>query len=359
MRVMVVDDSVVFRSQLKNCLDGQFGINVVGSAAHGRIALEKLSQIDSDLITLDLEMPEMNGFEFLSEMRRRGFTQKVIVFASPTKEGAAQVLEALAAGASDFVAKPQGTSSLDEALDSIRRDLLPKVLQFKKRQESSSIVEAPSVACDKLNEDSSTPKITDVFLETLRPKAIVIASSTGGPGALETIFSSLQVSCSRLPIFIAQHMPAHFTEALARRLESISGISAGEGKNGELVQPNRIYVAPGDFHMTLSRTPDGERIAIKIDQNPKRNGVRPAADYLFETAAREYGQYIAAFVLTGMGEDGKQGAVRVKRGKGAVIIQDRLSSIVWGMPGAVHESGAFDLEGDLTTCANLMKRMIS
>lgn len=356
MRVMIVDDSVVFRSQLKNCLEGQEGITVVGAAANGKIALERIEQAACDLITLDLEMPEMNGLEFLAEKKRRNLPQKVIVFAAPNKEGGAQVLAALAAGADDFIAKPASATSLDEALEGIRRELLPKILQFKRRQDLYKSSEpAPSAAAKEVPLPIRSAAFPQIILETFKARIVVIASSTGGPTALEKLFTMMKGHKVNVPILIAQHMPPNFTESLAKRLEAICGLPAAEGKAGELILPGRIYVAPGDYHMSIGRLPETQKPIIKIDQGPKRNSVRPAADFLFETAAREYGATTAGFVLTGMGEDGKDGAISIKKASGAVMIQDRHTSVVWGMPGAVHDVGAFDREGDLESCGKILQ----
>lgn len=359
MRVLIVDDSVVFRSQLRACLEDQVGISVVAAAANGKIALSRMEQEACDLIILDLEMPEMNGLEFLHEFRKRNFTQRVIIFAAPTIKGGAQVLEALNAGASDFVAKPQNVTSLDEALGAIRRELLPKILQFKSNVPNPHGAPAiPAASFGSKPAAASKSTFAPVLLEHFKPKIIVIGSSTGGPLALEHIFTPLAGLQIKVPILIAQHMPPHFTEALARRLGNLTGIAAAEGKAGETLEPGRIYIAPGDFHMSVKRSPKpSEEFVICLDQRPKRNNVRPAVDFLFESVAMEFGQRCAAFVLTGMGEDGKDGAIAIKETKGAVIIQDRYSSVVWGMPGSVFQAQAFDAEADLGECARLLKIM--
>lgn len=364
MRVMVVDDSVVFRSQLKNCLDGVEGIQVVATAANGKIALDRLEKDACDLIILDLEMPEMNGLQFLAELRIRNFRQRVIVFAASTSEGAGQVLDALNAGAVDFIAKPTGVSSLDEALGGIRRDLLPKIIQFKKRHFTGGIEQKPakgSQDADRASLATTRPQgaYASLLLETFKPRVVVIGSSTGGPNALEILFSSLKGRSVCVPILVTQHMPPLFTEALAKRLGIVSGLEAGEAKHGEEVLAGKIYVAPGDFHMSIQRLPGSGKPVIKIDQEPKRNSVRPAVDFLFESAAREYASGCAGFILTGMGEDGKDGSIAIKKAAGAIMIQDRQSSVVWGMPGSVHGVGAFDSEGSIEECARIFKQMVS
>ncbi len=364
MRVMVVDDSIVFRSQLKNCLEGAEGILVTATAANGKIALDRLEKEACDLIILDLEMPEMNGMQFLAELRKRNFPQRVIVFAASTKEGASQVLEALNAGAVDFITKPTVAISLDEALEGIKRDLLPKIIQFKKRFHNESDVLRPmrdtvkETHSSKVKAESRRP-YPPILLETFKPRVVVVASSTGGPTALERLFSSLNGRTIHVPILVAQHMPPNFTEALAKRLGVVSGLEAGEGKPGEAVLPGRIYVAPGDFHMSIYRTPDSGKPLIKLDQAHKRNSVRPAADFLLESAAREYTSGCACFVLTGMGEDGKDGAIAVKKVSGAVMIQDQESSVVWGMPGSVHAVGAYDDVGSIDECGRILRQMVS
>jgi len=361
---MVVDDSVVFRSQLKNCLDGEQGITVVATAANGKIALDRLEREPCDLIILDLEMPEMNGLEFLEEFRRRKMPQRVIIFAAPTKEGASQVLASLHAGASDFIAKPTSAVSLQDALEGIKRDLLPKIQQFKIRHQSA--LEAgngglSSLAHQPLRDKNPelAPPYKSVLLETFKPQVVVIGSSTGGPMALEKLFSALKGRTTLVPILVAQHMPPYFTEALAKRLETVSGIPSAEGKAGEPILAGRIYVAPGDYHMSIQRLPQGPRPVIKIDQSAKRNSVRPAVDFLFESAAKEYVGSCAGFVLTGMGEDGKDGSMAVKRSSGAIMIQDKESSIVWGMPGSVHGVGAFDREGNIDECSRVLVYMVT
>lgn len=362
MRVMVVDDSVVFRSQIKASLEGVEGIEVVAVAANGKIALERLEKNECDLIILDLEMPEMNGLETLAELKRRRLPQRVIVFAAPTQEGTRQVFEAFHAGAVDFIAKPNSTGSLEEALEGIKKELVPKILQFAKRRHAKSTEVPPLQAThEPVRPDvasSSVSPYIKITLEAFKPRVIVIGSSTGGPTALEAVFSMFKSAGPvTVPILVAQHMPPNFTECLARRLEVVSGIPAGEGRPGELVKPGRIYVAPGDYHMSVQRTPEGTTSIIKIDQGPKRNSVRPAVDNLFESVAKAYGGTTAAFVFTGMGDDGAAGAKAIKQASGGVMIQNRESSVVWGMPGAVFATGAYDAVGDLTECSRILVQM--
>ena len=270
MRVMIVDDSIVFRSQIKAALEGVAGLTVMGSASNGKIALDFIELNPCDLLILDLEMPVLNGLETLAELKRRNLPQKVIVFAAPTQDGARQVFDAFNLGAVDFIAKPASPKSLEEALIGIKRDLIPKILQFVKLQSPRALaapLQQKKVNLDHLPLSSATKDFyVKVNLEQFKPRIIAIGCSTGGPLALETIFSTLKDRALTLPILIVQHMPPHFTECLAKRLESLSGIPAAEGRDGEPIQSGRIYIAPGDYHMSVRRKPDGTEVIIKLDQ---------------------------------------------------------------------------------------------
>ncbi len=371
MRILIVDDSVVFRSQIKSALEGINDIVVVASAANGKIAMERLEQNSIDVIILDLEMPVMDGLSMLEEMKKKSFNQRVIVFAAPTGTGIDLALTALRAGASDFIAKPNSSGSLEEAFEGIQKELIPKILQFKSKIEQNLIyipkgLQAPESIAPPVNAPNQTPQQVIVYdkklknkdFSQIKPKVIGIGASTGGPSALEKIFEKIKEFPLRIPIFITQHMPPKFTEALANRIQMISGHPTLEAKHGEAALSGHVYVAPGDFHMSVERSTDGQRVIICLDQNPKRNSVRPAVDTLFESLAKVYGNGCTAFVLTGMGEDGMVGAKAIKEVSGNIIIQDPESATVWGMPGAVHASGAYDSMGNLDECSDYLRQMI-
>jgi two-component system chemotaxis response regulator CheB len=245
MRVLVVDDSVVFRSQIKGALEGIEGVEVVGSANNGKIAIQKLQQVPVDLITLDLEMPEMGGLETIKEIKRLKFPLKIIVFSSHSTRGSEMTLEALRLGAEDFVAKPQGDDlTFANAQEKIREELLPKIMQFagvKVLRQNSPINITPLKS-----------NFSKLDLHTFRPQVILIGSSTGGPPALEIVLKNLPKDY-RLPILIAQHMPPIFTVSLARRLKETSGLESQEAIDNSELKPGHIYVAPGDFHLVLKK----------------------------------------------------------------------------------------------------------
>lgn len=361
IRTLIVDDSFVFRSQIRHACETIDAVELVGTASNGRDALKKISETHVDLMTLDLEMPEMNGIETLKEMRRLQLPTKVIVFSSFSKSGAEITLEALSLGASDFVLKPhalteEGAGIPEQPSDRIKKILMPTIL--------SLFPQNPDTNLDK--NQTSHPIIDERILPALRPYAIlnkqsfqptlvVIGCSTGGPRALDQIFSHLKgpIHC---PLFIVQHMPPTFTASLAERLGKLSGIESAEAQHGETLKSNRIYVAPGAYHSRLVES--GGKIEIRLDQGPLINSIRPAVDPLFSSAAQIFKNKCLGIVLTGMGQDGKDGAIAIKSFGGAVAIQNKESCVVFGMPGAVHQSGAYDWIENLEQISQLLRSKI-
>lgn len=334
LRILIADDSVVYRTQIKAALAHLQEVEIVGTGSNGRLALERLSVTPADLIILDLEMPEMDGIATLKEMARLGVKSKVIVFSSLSKRGAEITMEALRLGATDFITKPDGAmADLGDPKEKIRSLLEPRIRAICPEYFSSD--RKPATLPSTSNKGSYPVVNWDIF----SPKLVVIGSSTGGPTVLETIFSSLKgpYNC---PIVVTQHMPPLFTATLAERLAKSSGIKAKEAQDGEVLQKNTIYLAPGNFHLRLEG--DRSRTIARLDQGEHINFVRPAVDPLFETASAIFRENCLAVVLTGMGSDGRSGAEAVKRNGGIVIIQEEKSCVVFGMPGAVHAVGAFD-----------------
>jgi two-component system chemotaxis response regulator CheB len=352
MRVLIIDDSVVYRSKIRAALTGIDWLEVVGVASNGKIALEMMGQKAVDLITLDMEMPTMDGLQTLRELRSKDKKTKVIVFSSCTIRGSESTLEALASGADDFVTKPDaGVSSSLSPEEIIKRELLPKIKQFYKGDEHTALEEVKPNA--EPRQPTSNPQFTRKDLDTFVPDAIVIASSTGGPSAHDQLFSGMNGSL-RCPILIVQHMPPVFTTSFAKRISENSGLPCKEAVRGEEVK-NEIYVAPGDFHLTVRE--ENGKIVTMLDKLPQQNSVRPAADCLFESASKVYGQKCMGIILTGMGEDGLQGAKAVKSKMGGIMIQNEASCVVFGMPGAVFAAGSYDGVGSLEEIRKRVKRM--
>lgn len=326
-----MDDSVLFRSQIQLAIKDSAEIEIVGSASNGRIAIDKMLTQEIDLCVLDCEMPVLDGIETLKEMKSRGIKTKAIMFSSQSKSGAEKALDAMKIYAYDFIPKPVPDSSHLSPADKIREALLPKILSLFQTLESKPLV-------------TPRPTMPAHFIwEVFKPEVLVIASSTGGPNALVDFFGHLKDPVP-FPILITQHMPPVFTASLAQRIGSVCGKVSQEATHGEILKPNQIYMAPGDFHMKLG----GTKLTptILLDQSAQRNFVRPCADFLFESAAKIYSRHTLGLVFTGMGRDGADGAAAIKAAGGGVMIQNQESCVVFGMPGAVFEAGHFDHQGD-------------
>ncbi len=319
--VMVVDDSAVFRGFWSKIVSSAPDMEVVTTAIDGRDALTALSTRTVDIILLDVEMGEMDGLTALPLLLQKSPSTRIIMASALTTEGSKVTVKALLQGASDFIAKP---SSLGErsAVDDVGAELLRKIRALKKVQPA-----------DKSGLSQSLKK--DSYVRTM-PEAIMVGSSTGGPNALVTLLGGLGTSIEQ-PILIVQHMPAYFISALAERLTKEGGRPCIEARPGMAVLPGRTYIAPGDFHMRVSRRVGG--VCLDLDQSPPENYCRPAVDPLFRSAAEVYGHSTFGIVLTGMGEDGKIGSEFLTRAGALVYVQDEASSVVWGMPGAVARAG--------------------
>jgi two-component system chemotaxis response regulator CheB len=329
LRALIVDDSVVIRRLVTHALSEDPSIEVVGSAPDGAIALARIPQLNPHVITLDIEMPRMDGLATLREIRKQFPNLIVIMFSTLTERGAAVTMEALALGAHDYCAKASNTGSLDRSLESLRAELIPKIKQFF-TFEKSAVEPIPVTAKIPIPQPKG-PRPP--------PQVVVIGVSTGGPTALASIIPHFRADFP-LPVLIVQHMPPMFTRLLAERLQAHSPLCIREASQGTRIEKGHILIAPGNFHMRVSR--NSRDASVTLDQAPAENSCRPAADVLFRSAAEAYGGATIGVVLTGMGKDGFHGCEALK-GKGAyVIAQDEASSVVWGMPGFVSKAGLAD-----------------
>jgi two-component system, chemotaxis family, protein-glutamate methylesterase/glutaminase len=333
IRVLIVDDSVVMRRLIAGALAGETGIEVAGTAANGSIALQKIPQLNPDIVTLDIEMPEMDGLETLRRIRASYPGLRVVMCSNFTDRGAAITLEALASGANDYVTKRSDSGSMADGMGLLRRDLVAKIRQF-----------FPAVPTGKMDRDRAgigTPRADPYLRNPSRAERQIVAIgvSTGGPSALAELVSSLPPDFP-LPVLIVQHMPPLFTKLLAGRLDANSRLRVHEAADGCPIERGHIYIAPGDYHMIATKGTAG--MQIKLHQGAPENSCRPAVDALFRSLADAYGAGAIAVVLTGMGQDGLRG-VRALKEKGAfVLAQDEASSVVWGMPGFVAKAGLAD-----------------
>ncbi|GAB7191761.1 chemotaxis response regulator protein-glutamate methylesterase [Kineococcus sp. NUM-3379] len=338
IRVLVVDDSVVVRRLITDVLAGDPDLEVVGTAGNGQIALEKLAQLKPDVITLDIEMPVMDGLQTVREIRRVDRRVPVIMFSTLTERGASATLEALSTGANDYVTKPANVGSVAESMESVRSQLVPKIKALVPRFAEARPAFRPLPAPAAPAGAPAAPRARPAG-GTGRPRALIIGSSTGGPEALTAVIPRLPANLP-VPVLITQHMPPVFTKLYAQRLDKVSALTVVEAVDGQPVVPGTVYIAPGDFHMEVVRS--GAGAVVRLQQGPPENFCRPAVDVMFRSALALYGGDLLAVVLTGMGSDGRIGCKGVTAAGGQVVVQDEATSVVWGMPGAVAREGVAD-----------------
>lgn len=353
IRVMVVDDSVVIRGLVGRWIDEDPNLAVVASHRNGRLAVEDVTRSNPDVVILDIEMPEMDGLTALPLLLEKKRNLVVVVASTLTRRNAEISLKALSLGAADYVPKPENNSQVTTSVD-FRRELVEKVLSLGQRARSRGAVRtAPSglsisgrnPALGRPADASARPEpsrgrsssFTIRSYSSVRPRILAIGSSTGGPQALNTLFGEIGSAIGQVPVVITQHMPPTFTAILAEHLAKSAGRPAAEGKDGEVLKPGRIYVAPGGKHMVLAK--QGGEVVVKLNDNPPVNFCKPAVDPLFKSVVETFGNATLAVVLTGMGADGADGVTEIGKVGGSVIAQDEETSVVWGMPGAAAHTG--------------------
>jgi len=321
-RVLVVDDSALMRKVIPQMFQADDSIEVVGTAMDGTFCLKKIEELKPHVVTLDLEMPGMNGIDTLKEIMRRQ-PVPVIVFSSHSTEGASVTLKALGLGAFDFVTKPRdATAHMAETA----RELIAKV----KAAADSKLM--PRM----LPGTQPRPEKRDFSGAGIPSKVVAIGISTGGPQAMEYMLSQLPGDFPGT-ILVVQHMPEGFTEMFAKRLNEISALRVKQAQSGDLLQPGRVLVCPGSRHLKVKRLPLGD-IAVLSD-DPRVNGHRPSADVLLRSVAEEFRGQAVGILMTGMGDDGAEGLGAVKKAGGLTIAQSEESCVVYGMPKAAIERG--------------------
>jgi len=337
-RILIVDDSAVMRSLLRSVVSSDARLVVAGTAADGASALSAVALERPDLVLLDVEMPVMDGLVTLRQLRAQGHKMPVIMCSSLTQRGAKVTIEALAGGASDYVAKPAGQSGRDEALRTLAQELLPKIraLASASLGRAQRLPVLPISTRAPLTLPAAPPASPPI---TSTPSVLAIGVSTGGPAALDLLLPALPANFP-LPILVVQHMPEVFTHLLAERLNERCNLRVREASEGHVIEPGNIYVARGNWHMeVVAAARPGARDTIHLNQSPPENHCRPAVDVLFRSVAKIYGSGVLAVVLTGMGYDGLAGARLIRQQGGYVLAQDQATSTVWGMPGAVAQAG--------------------
>jgi two-component system chemotaxis response regulator CheB len=357
-RVLVVDDTSLFRRIVSDALAGIEEVEVVGTASNGKLALARMAELQPDLVTLDIEMPEMNGIEVLKAMRGARQNATVIMLSSLTVKGGQMTIRALEAGAFDFITKPEGRSQ-EESLAQLRDSLRPIIQTLARQREIRSILKPRAITAPAAG--LGAPVIPDAVLPRTPGRKgapiVLIGVSTGGPTALAELLPAWPAKIGA-PIFIVQHMPALFTEALAQRLQTKSAIRVKEAQDGEAAEADCAYLAPGGKQMKLAPGQKGG-ITICITDDPPENACRPSVDYLFRSVALNFpGRSIAA-ILTGMGNDGTAGTRMLKRGGCFTIAQDEASCVVFGMPREAIQAGVIDTIVPLNQIAGRIVRAIA
>jgi two-component system chemotaxis response regulator CheB len=333
---MVVDDSVVVRKIVTDVLSADPDIEVVGTAVNGKIAVAKLEQLKPELVTMDIEMPEMNGIEAVRAIRGgQGGTAHsrvpIVMFSTLTERGASATLDALSAGANEYVTKPANVGSVSQSMESVREQLIPKIKALTGRP----VTNGPAAAPPPLPPRPAAPRTGP----GKKPAVLVIGSSTGGPEALAQVLPKLPANLP-VPVLVVQHMPPVFTRQFAQRLDRLSPLRVVEAADGSPLVPGTVHLAPGDHHLVVRATARG--LHTGLNQGPPENFCRPAVDPLFRSAVSAYDGAVLAVVLTGMGSDGRNGASEIRSAGGTVVVQDQATSVVWGMPGAIAQAGLAD-----------------
>ncbi len=359
IKVLVIDDTVMYRKVLTDVLSKLPEVEVVGAANNGKIGLEKIKQLEPDVVTLDFEMPIMDGIQTLKELKKIGSDVAVVMVSAHTSQGAAVTMQALELGAYDFIAKPDG-GTLTENRDSLLKQLRPLIQSVNTRRILSRTLnkkrKVPPAANLKPGSAAAISTTAKINIKPGRLELVSIGISTGGPNALAEVIPRLPANL-RVPVVIVQHMPPVFTAALADSLDKKSKVSVKEAEDGELLKPGWVYIAPGGRQMRLVGKAAGT--AVELTDDPPENHCRPAADYLFRSISKIYGNRALGVIMTGMGSDGVLGLRLMKRRGAPVIAQDKETCVVYGMPMEAYKAGITDMVLPLDKIASQIAGMVN
>lgn len=367
VKVLIVDDSALMRSLIGKIVERTDGLAIADKAMNGRFALQKLERVQPDIIVLDIEMPEMNGIEFLQERKKRNIDIPVIILSSIAKEGARVTMDCLELGASDFVTKPSGSESAN--LATVANHLVELLLaygrQYKQKKRTAAGIKPSTIAQEaRFATETHAAKTASLFASPAQTKPvpirqpgkleiIAIGISTGGPNALREVFSELDERLPQ-PIVVVQHMPPGFTYEFANSLNKICPLEVKEAQEGDMVKPGRILIAPGGRHLLVEKKPLG--VIAHISDAPPQSGHRPSADVLFASVAEQFQNRALGVIMTGMGKDGAASLTRLYQEGSRTIGQDEASAIVYGMPRVAYEMGGVMEQVSLGDMASFINR---
>ncbi|GCD09039.1 chemotaxis response regulator protein-glutamate methylesterase [Clostridium tagluense] len=363
IKVTVVDDSALMRKIISDMINEQPEMEVIDTAKDGEDLIKKITGKIPDVITLDIEMPKMDGIKTLKELRKMNLNIPVIMLSSVSKTGPALTMESLAQGAFDFIAKPSGAISLD--INKVRDELVEKIkFAFMQSEGKNTIMSEKNIKSNRTSINRSTATVLNEVATTTgvvsrsrttamsNVEAVVIGASTGGPKALYKVITALPVDIG-VPVLVVQHMPVGFTKAFADRLNLNSKLKVIEAAEGDTVSKNVVYIAPGGYHMEIGRDKK-----IHLNTQPSIWGVRPAVDKLFMSAIAVYGSKLLSVILTGMGRDGAQGTAAIKDNGGITMAEHQSTCTIYGMPKAAFETGKVDEVVPLDNVAQEINKIV-
>ena len=361
VRVLVVDDTVTYRKIVSDVLAGLSGVEVVGTAANGKIAMQKIEQLRPDLLTLDLEMPEMDGLAVLRQLKHDGSDVGAIMLSGATTQGARTTVTALEMGAFDFVLKPTGTT-LQENMEMLRQTLRPRIQAFGRTRQVHKTLRSPGPPAPHgigvpARHDHGLPHqgLVARTFSARRAAVVALGISTGGPKALTQMLPQLPADLN-VPVLIVQHMPPVFTKSLADDLNRRCQLTVCEATDGQPAGPGHVLIAPGGKQMKVER--EGEQIVARITDDPPENSCRPSVDYLFRSVSSVCGPNAVGVIMTGMGKDGTRGCRQMKQNGASIIAQDEATCVVFGMPKEPIEEGTADVVASLDGIAGEIVRLV-
>ena len=358
LKVLIVDDTIVYRKIVTDVLSDLPDVEVVGSAHNGKAAITKITSLKPDLLTLDIEMPEMNGLEVLEYIKDKKLDVGAVMLSTLTHEGGDMTMKALDLGAFDFILKPQ-EGNMAENTEALKKAIVPILKAFTRRNEIKHLLKG-EIGSRKWNKEDKHLSGSDQIVQRmnsvvgqLRQKSEIVAIgiSTGGPKALAEMMPSLPSNLG-VPILIVQHMPPMFTMSLAKSLDNKCSFEVKEAKDGEPVLSNVAFIAPGGKQMKIVAGADGKRRVIRITDDPAENNCKPSVDYLFRSIAHHYVGRATGVIMTGMGSDGFLGLKLMKKNGSTIIAQNGETSVVYGMPKGPIDAGIVDIIAPLDMIAS-------